>query len=138
MQSRLSAGCSFAYCNFHLCMGFEYGRDIHSEQSSAIARHSLKLTGIPLHFRAFFKVRPHVISGHPFVLECATQPVSNCRGARVIGIRATWPSQQIESAGRALQPRNHRCFIWVVIRIELATVPPPAHSKLVRYRQIAS
>ena len=76
MQSRLSAGCSFAYCNFHLCMGFEYGRDIHSEQSSAIARHSLKLTGIPLHFRAFFKVRPHVISGHPFGLECVTQPES--------------------------------------------------------------
>ena len=34
-----------------------------------MARHSLKLTGSPLHFRAFFKVRPHVISGHPFELE---------------------------------------------------------------------
>ena len=48
-----------------------------------MARNSLKLTGSPLHFRAFFKVLPHVISGHPFCLECATQPVSNCRGARV-------------------------------------------------------
>jgi len=45
-----------------------------------MARHSLKLAGSPLHFRAFFNVRPHVISGHPFGLECATQPVSNYRG----------------------------------------------------------
>ena len=28
-----------------------------------MARHSLKLTGSPLYFRAFFNVRPHVISG---------------------------------------------------------------------------
>ena len=66
--------------------------DVHFDLSSAIARRSLKLAGSPLHFRAFFKFRPHVISGHPFCLECATQPVSNCRGARVIGIRATWPA----------------------------------------------
>jgi hypothetical protein len=58
-----------------------------------MARHSLKLTGSPLYYRAFFNAQPHVISGHPFGLECATQPVSNCRGARVIGIRATWPAQ---------------------------------------------
>jgi len=58
------------------CTGFEYDRDLHSDLSSAMARHSLKLTGSPLHFRAFFKVRPHVISGHPFGLECVTQPVS--------------------------------------------------------------
>jgi len=55
-----------------------------------MARHSL-------HFRAFFNVRPHVISGHPFGRECATQPVSNCRGARVIGIRETWPAHNEES-----------------------------------------
>ena len=36
------------------------------------------VAGSPLHFRAFFKVLPHVISGHPFGLECATQPVSSC------------------------------------------------------------
>ena len=73
---------------------FEYAHYLHSDLSSAMARHSLKLTGSPLHFKAFFDVRPHVISGHPFGLECATQPVSNCRGARVIGIRATWPAQR--------------------------------------------
>jgi hypothetical protein len=67
-------------------MDFEYVRDLYSDLSSAMARHSLKLAGRPLHLRAFFNVRPHVISGHPFGLECATQPVSNCRGARVIGI----------------------------------------------------
>ena len=50
-----------------------YVRDLHSDLSSAMARHSLKLTGSPLHFRAFVNVRPHVISGNPFGLECATQ-----------------------------------------------------------------
>ena len=46
-----------------------YVRDLHSDLSSAMARHSLKLTGSPLHFRAFVNVRPHVISGNPFGLE---------------------------------------------------------------------
>ena len=65
-----------------------------------MARHSFQLTGSPLHFRAFFNVRPHVISGHPFGLECATQPVSNCRGAQVIGIRASERrGQPIEESG---------------------------------------
>ena len=68
---------------------FEYVRDLHSGLSSAMAPHYLEMTGRPLHFRAPFSVRPHVISRHPFGCECATQPVNNCRGARVIGIRAT-------------------------------------------------
>jgi hypothetical protein len=46
-----------------------------------------RVTGSPLHFRAFFEALTHVVLGHPFGLVCATQPVSNCRGARVIGIR---------------------------------------------------
>ena len=70
---------------FHL--GVEYAHDLHSDLSSAMACHSLKLTGSPLYFRAFFSVRPHVISGHPFGLECATEPITNCRGARDIGFR---------------------------------------------------
>ena len=58
-----------------------------------MARHFLKMAGSHIQFRASFDDRPHVISGHPFGLEFATQPVNNCRGARVIGIRATWPAQ---------------------------------------------
>jgi hypothetical protein len=38
-----------------------------------MARHSLKLAGSPLHFRAFFEVRPHVISRHPFVFLSAPE-----------------------------------------------------------------
>ena len=59
-------------------------RDLHSDLSSAMAmaRHPLKLTGSPLQIRAFFNARPHVISGYPLRLEGATQPVSNCSGAR--------------------------------------------------------
>ena len=52
-------------------MGFEYDRDLLSGLSSTVARHSLKVTESPLHFRAFFSVRPHVISGHPFSRGCA-------------------------------------------------------------------
>jgi len=79
-------------------IGFKYVRDLHSDLSSAMARHSSKLTNSPLHFRAFFDVRPHVISGYLFGLECATQPVSNCRGARVVGIRPTWPETDCGSS----------------------------------------
>ena len=46
-------------------IGFEYVRDLHSDLSSAMARHSLELAGSPLQFRALFNVRPDVISGHP-------------------------------------------------------------------------
>ena len=60
-----------------------YVHDLHSNASSAMARHSVKLACSPLHFRALFNVRPHAISGHPFGLECATQPASNCRTAAV-------------------------------------------------------
>jgi len=35
-------------------IGFEYVRDLHSELSSAMARHSLKLTGSPLPLRVVF------------------------------------------------------------------------------------
>ena len=34
------------------------------------------LTGSPLHFKAFFDVRPLNISGHPYGRESATNPVS--------------------------------------------------------------
>jgi hypothetical protein len=79
----------FALMNHVDCrIGFEYVRDLHSDLTPAMARYSLVLTGSPVHFRAFFNVQPHVISGHQFGLECATQPISNCRGARVIGTQA--------------------------------------------------
>ena len=39
-------------------VGYEHIGDLHSDLSPAMARHSLKLTGSPLHFRAFFYVLP--------------------------------------------------------------------------------
>ena len=49
---------------------------------------------MPLLADAFTSVLPHVICGQPVGRECATQLVSNCRGARLMGIRATWPAQR--------------------------------------------
>ena len=35
-----------------------------------------------------------VICGQPIDRECDTQPVSKCRSARLMGMRATWPAQR--------------------------------------------
>jgi hypothetical protein len=43
----------------------------------------------PLHFIAFFRVRPRVIKGHPLGRECATQPASSCR----ISVAGKFPPQ---------------------------------------------
>jgi len=43
---------------------------------------------------AFSNVLPQVIRGKSIGRECDTQPVSNCRGARLMGVRATWPAQK--------------------------------------------
>jgi len=69
---------------------------------------SLKSTGSPLYFGAFFDVRPHVISGlqgsgHQFgreCRECPCYPTSKqlprrpSLEVRVMGIRETWPAQR--------------------------------------------
>jgi hypothetical protein len=34
------------------------------------------------------------ISGNSIGRGCSTQPVSSCRGARFMGMRATWPAQR--------------------------------------------
>ena len=44
---------------------------------------------MPLLLSAFSDALPQVICGQPTGRECATQLVSNCRGARLMGIRAT-------------------------------------------------
>jgi len=49
---------------------------------------------MPLLDSAFSSVLPHVICGQPIGRECATKLVSSCRGARLLGIRATWPAQR--------------------------------------------
>jgi len=43
---------------------------------------------MPLLASAFYSVLPHVICGQPTGRECATQLSNNCRGARLMGIRA--------------------------------------------------
>jgi len=58
-----------------------------------MAIHSLNSLEMPLLASAFSSVLPHVICGQPAGRECATQLVNNCRGARLMGIRATWPAQ---------------------------------------------
>ena len=50
---------------------------------------------MPLLLSAFSNVLPQVICGQPIGRECDTKPVSNCRGARLMGVRATWPAQRI-------------------------------------------
>jgi len=50
-------------------LGRKHSCDLHSDLSIAMARHSLKLAGSPLHLRAFFNVQPNDISGHPFLVQ---------------------------------------------------------------------
>jgi hypothetical protein len=43
-------------------------------------------------FQRFLERAADVTSGHPNGRGCATQPVSSCRGARLMGMRAAWPA----------------------------------------------
>jgi len=56
--------------------------------------YSFNSSKIPLLLSAFSNVLPRVICGQPIGRECDTQPGSNCRGAQLMGIRATWPAQR--------------------------------------------
>jgi len=47
-----------------------------------------------LRAEVFSTALPQVICGQPAGRECATQLLSNCRGARLMGIHATWPAQR--------------------------------------------
>jgi len=67
---------------------------LHFDQSLAMAIHSSNSFEMPLLLSALSNVLPQVICGQPIGRECDTQPVSNCRGARLMGIRATWPAQR--------------------------------------------
>ena len=49
---------------------------------------------IALTFERVLQRPAQIICGQPIGRECDTQPVSNCRGARLMGIRATWPAQR--------------------------------------------
>ena len=62
--------------------------------------HVTKSVGRSLRFSAFLSVRPKSIYWHPICRGCATQPVSSCRSARFMAIRATWPA-----CGRSCQER---------------------------------
>ena len=71
-----------------LCVGVVWVNSRHRNLSRAMALHVTKSTGRLLRFRAFFSVRPKFISGNPIGRGCATKPVSSCRVARLIGVRA--------------------------------------------------
>jgi hypothetical protein len=63
----------------------------------AMAIHPSNSFEMPLLLSAFPNVLPKVICGQPIGREFDTQPVSNCRGARLMGpmgIRVTWPAQR--------------------------------------------
>jgi hypothetical protein len=71
-----------------LSVGAVWASSHHRNLSRAMALHVAKSTGRSLRFRAFFSVRPKFISGNPIGRGCATKPVSSCRGARLMGVRA--------------------------------------------------
>ena len=48
---------------------------------------------MPLPLSAFSSDLSRVICGQQIGRECDTQPVSNCRSARVMAIRSTWSAQ---------------------------------------------
>jgi hypothetical protein len=64
-------------------LGMEYVSCLHFDLSLAMAIHSSKSFEMPLLLSAFSNVLPQVICGQPIGRECDTQPVSNCRGARL-------------------------------------------------------
>jgi hypothetical protein len=64
----------------------------HLGLSRAMALHVTKSVGRSLRFSAFLGVRPKFISGHPVGRGCAIQPVSSCRGTRLMGMRAALPA----------------------------------------------
>jgi hypothetical protein len=72
----------------------QLSRCLHFDLSLAMAIHSSKSFEMPLLLSAFSNVLPKVIRGQPIGRECDTQPVSNCRGVRLMGMRATWPAQR--------------------------------------------
>jgi hypothetical protein len=74
--------------------GVEWISRRHRGPSRAMALHVAKSVGRSLRFRAFLSARPKYISGHPIGRKCATKPVSSCRGARIMGMRAAWPAQR--------------------------------------------
>jgi hypothetical protein len=75
-------------------VGVEWVSSRHRGQSRTMALHVAKSMGRSFRFSAFLGVRPKFISGHPIGRECATQSVSSCRGTRLIGMLATWPSRR--------------------------------------------
>ena len=56
--------------------------------SFVLANNSSKSLETPFRLSAFSRALPHVICGQPTGRECATQLVCNCRGVRLMGIRA--------------------------------------------------
>ena len=60
---------------------------LHFDLSLAMAMHSSKSFEMPLLLSVFSNVLPKFICGQPIGRECNTQPVRNCRGAWLMGIR---------------------------------------------------
>jgi hypothetical protein len=77
-----------------LGVGVELVSSRHRGLSRAMALQVTKSAGKSLLISAYLSVRLKFISGHPIGHGCATQPVGSCRGARLMGMGATWPNQR--------------------------------------------
>jgi hypothetical protein len=77
-----------------LGVGVEWASSRHRGLSRTMALQVAKSVGRSVRSSAFLGVRPNFISGQPIGRGCTTQPVSSCRGARLMGIRATWRAER--------------------------------------------
>ena len=78
-----------------LGVGAGWANSHHRDLSRVMALHVVNSLGRSLHLSAFLSVRPKFITWSPIGRGCATQPVCSCRGARLMGMRATWLAQQM-------------------------------------------
>ena len=103
-------------------LGMEWISCLHFDLSLAMAIHSSKSFEMPLLLSVFSNVLLQVICGQPIGRECDTQPVSNCRGARLMGIQYPIPDictiQCIywKNKAQGIKTHNHRVLTEVCWR----------------------
>jgi hypothetical protein len=86
-------------------VGVEWASCRNRGMSRAKALQVAKSVRRSLRFSAFLGVRPKFIFGHLIGRVCTTQPVSSCRGAQLMGMRAAWPVQRKKRLW--LAPQTH-------------------------------
>jgi hypothetical protein len=75
-----------------------------------MALHSSNSFEMPLLLSAFSNVLPQVICGQPIGRVCGTEPVSNYRGARLMGTRYVRRGQPNEDADYESNCRYQECL----------------------------